>query len=155
MNPRYEKQLEASVRRELEVLGELPAPPALANRIMQVIEQRSAAPWYRRAWPTWSLALRTSSLVVLLGVFAGLCYGVWELDRAAVAQSLGGGWFADLGALWRTAGVLLNVVCTFISRLGTGVIVAGMALMFVTCVTCIGLGSACVRLAYSASDKGN
>ena len=154
MNPRYEKQLETSVRRELEVLGELPAPPALANRIMQVIEQRSIAPWYRRAWPTWSLALRASSLVVLLGVFGGLCYGAWELDRAAVVQSLSGGWFADVGALWRTAGVLLNVACTFISRLGTGVIATGLALMFVTCVACIGLGSACVRLANTASDKG-
>ena len=155
MNPRYEKQLEASVRRELETLGELPAPPALANRIMQVIEQRSTAPWYRRAWPTWPLALRASSLVVLLGVFGGLSYGVWELDRAAVTQSLSDGWFADLGALWRTAGVLLNVICTFISRLGTGVIATGLALMFVTCVACIGLGSACVRLANTASDKGN
>jgi hypothetical protein len=155
MNPQYEKQLEASVRRELETLGELPAPPALANRILQVIEQRSTAPWYRRAWPTWSLALRAASLVVLLGVFGGLCYGVWELDRAAVAQSLSGGWFADLSALWRTVGVLLNVACTFISRLGAGVIASGMALMFVSCVACIGLGSACVRLANVTSVKRN
>jgi hypothetical protein len=147
MNPRYEKQLEASVRRELDALGELSAPPALADRIMQVIEQRSTAPWYRRSWPTWSLALRAASLMVLLGVFGGLCYGAWELDQAAVAQSLSGGWFADVGALWRTAGVLLNVVCTFISRLGTGVVATGLVLMFVTCVACIGLGSACVRLA--------
>ena len=27
MNPQFEKQLEASVRRELDALGELPAPP--------------------------------------------------------------------------------------------------------------------------------
>ena len=155
MNPQYEKQLEASVRRELDALGELPAPPALANRIMQVIEQRSTAPWYRRAWPTWSLALRVASLMVLLGVLGGLCYGALELERAGIAQSLSDGWLGDLGALWRTVGVLMNVACTFISRLGTGVIAAGLALMFVTCVACIGLGSACVRLANTASDKGN
>ena len=155
MNPQYKKQLEASVRRELEALGELPAPPTLANQIMQVIEQRSAAPWYRRAWPTWSLTLRAASLVVLLGVFGGLCYGAWELDRAAVEQSLSDGWFADVGALWRTAGVLVNVACTLISRRGTGVIATGLALMFVTCVAFIGLGSACVRLANTACDKQN
>ncbi|NOS71881.1 MAG: hypothetical protein HOP33_18365 [Verrucomicrobia bacterium] len=147
MNPQHEKQLEASVRRELDSLSELPAPPALANRIMRVIKQRAAAPWYRRAWPTWPLALRTTSLVVLLGAFGGLCFGAWELNQVGTGQSLFGGWFADACALWRTLGVLVNVVSTFISRLGTGVIATGFALMFATCVACIGLGSVCVRMA--------
>ena len=41
MNVEYEKQLEASVRRELNALGELEAPPEIARRVMRVIEQRA------------------------------------------------------------------------------------------------------------------
>ena len=147
MNPDYEKQLEASVRRELDALGDLPAPPALANRIMRVLEQRAAAPWYRRSWPTWPLGLRLASMVLLLGTFGGLCFGGWALSHALTTMEQTSSWFADAQALWRTVGVLGNIVSIFINRLGTGVIVTGLALLFTACAVCIGLGSACVRLA--------
>ena len=42
MNAEYEKQLEAGIRRELDALGELEAPPEIARRVMRVIEQRAA-----------------------------------------------------------------------------------------------------------------
>jgi hypothetical protein len=147
MNPDHEKQLEASVRRELAALGELPAPPALANRIMGIIAQRAAAPWYRRAWPTWTLGLRLASMVLLLGAFGGLCFGAWELTHAVTTMEQTSSWITDAQALWKTGGVLGNIVCTFFNRLGTGVIVTGLALLFAACAMCIGLGSACVRLA--------
>jgi hypothetical protein len=147
MNPQYEKQLEASVRRELEALGELPAPPALANRIRQAIEQRAAAPWYRQSWAAWPFALRLGSLAALLLAFAGLCLGGWELTHGATGPGWFGGWFAEAGALWRTLGVLTNTAGALLSRLGTGVIVVGVALVFASWVTCIGLGTAYVRLA--------
>lgn len=147
MNPDYEKQLEASVRRELDALGDLSAPPALTNRIMRVLEQRAAAPWYRRAWPTWPLGLRLASLVLLLGTFGGLCFGAWGLTHAVTTVEPTSVWFADAKALWRTVGVLGNIVSTFTSRLGTGIIGTGLALLFVASALCIALSSACVRLA--------
>ncbi len=147
MNPDYEKQLEARVQRELDSLGELNAPPALANRIMRVLEQRAATPWYRRAWPTWPLGLRIASLVLLLGAFGGLCLGTWGLTHAVTTMEQTSTWFAAAQALWRTVGVLGNVAVTFTDRLGAGVIVTGLALLFTACAVCIGLGSACVRLA--------
>lgn len=147
MNPDYEKQLAARVRRELDTLGELPAPPALAHRIMRVLEQRAAAPWYRRAWPTWPLGLRLASMVLLLGAFGGLCFGAWGLTHAVTTMEQTSNWLADAQALWRTVGVLGNIASTFTNRLGTGVIVTALALLFTACAMCIGLGSACVRLA--------
>ena len=147
MNANYEKQLEACVQRELDSLGELPAPPALANRIMGLIEQRAAAPWYRRAWPTWPQGLRLASLLLLLGAFGGLGFGAWGLTHTVATMEQTRGWLADAEALWRTVGVLGNIVSTFTSRLGTGVIVTGLALLFAAGALCIGLGSACVRLA--------
>ncbi|MGC3959078.1 MAG: hypothetical protein QM813_14385 [Verrucomicrobiota bacterium] len=147
MNPHDDKQLEVRIQQELDALGELSAPPALANRIMQRIAARSTAPWYRRAWPTWPLGLRFASLALLLGVFGGLCLGAWELTHTVSMLEHTSRWFADAQALWRTVGVLGNVISTFTERLGTGVIVTSLALLFAACAACIGLGSACFRLA--------
>src|ERR1019366_6589258 len=59
MNSEYEKQLEAVVRRELDALGELEAPPEIARGVMRVIEQCAALPWYRREWQGWWPRLRS------------------------------------------------------------------------------------------------
>ena len=83
MNPEFEKQLAAKVQQELNTLGELSAPPALAGRVLRAIEQRSAAPWYRCAWQTWPLAMQGVSLVALVLLFGGICFGVGELSHAA------------------------------------------------------------------------
>lgn len=147
MNPHYEQQLEASVRRELDALGELPAPPALANQILRAIEQRATTPWYRRTWPGWPLGLRLASLAVLLGVCGGLCFAIWESARSIASLETTSGWFADAQALWRTFGVLHGVANSLFNQLSTGLLVTGLALVFAICVVCIGLGSACVRLA--------
>jgi hypothetical protein len=147
MNPQYEQQLEACVRRELDALGELSAPPALANRIMQQLAAQPAAPWYRRAWPTWSLGLRFASLFVLFAMFAGFCFGAVELVGLVATHELTSGWISDAQALWRTAGVLGSIGCSFYERLGTGAIVTSLALLFTAAAICLGLGSACIRLA--------
>ena len=147
MNPDYEKQLEARVHRELETLGELPAPPALANRIMRQITTQPAAPWYRRAWTTWPRGWRFAALVVLVSAFGGLCFGAGELTRTITALVQTSGWFTDAQALWQTFVVLSDIAHSFTSRLGTGVIATALAVVFAGCVVCIGLGSACVRLA--------
>jgi len=147
MNHEYEKQLEACVRGELDALSELPAPPALANRIMRAIEQRATVPWYRQSWSTWPAGLRAASLTALLLAFGGLCVGVWMVTHGATAP----GWLttgvADASAIWRTVEVLVSTAASLISRLGVGVLAIGAAVVFGAWVTCIGLGTAYVRLA--------
>lgn len=146
MNPQYEKQLEASVRCELDALGEMPAPPALANRILRAIEARAATPWYRQSWTAWPLALRTASLSILLLAFGGLCWAGWQLPQGATGLEVGG-WFEAANTLWRTLVVLADTTVSLVNRLGSGVITVGAILMFVSWVACIGLGTAYVRLA--------
>jgi hypothetical protein len=147
MNPQYEQQLEASVRRELDALGELPAPPALANRILAAIEQRAATPWYHQAWSAWPFALRMASLTGLLLAFGGLSFGAWQLMQDATAPAWLSSWYADACALGRTLGVLANTVVTLFKGLGSGVLLVGAAMLFGAWVMCIGLGTAYVRLA--------
>jgi hypothetical protein len=146
MNPQYEKQLEASVRRELAALGELPAPPALASRILSAIEQRAAMPWYRQSWSAWPVALRMASLAVLVLLFAGICFGFQAAGHSTVA-SQATGWFAGLGVIWKTLSVLAGAVVATIQYLGTGLVVGGVVLLLATYAAGIGLGTAYVRLA--------
>jgi len=147
MNPQYEKELEGCVRRELDALGELPAPPALANRILRAIEQRATVPWYRQSWSMWPVALRTVSLTALVLAFGGLCFGAWEISQGATTSSWLTNWIADASTIWRTLGVLVNTTVSLISRLGVGVLAIGAALILGAWTTCIGLGTAYVRLA--------
>ncbi len=147
MNPQYEKQLEASIRRELDTLGELSAPPALANRILREIERRAATPWYRRAWPNWPASLRLASLLLLVGAFSGLFFGTWELTHALSSTQSATDWWTGTLALWRSAGALGRVACSFTDYLSPALIFTALGLFFAACATCVGLGSACLRLA--------
>ena len=113
MNPEYEKQLEAAIRRELGTLGELEAPPEIARRVMRVVEQRAATPWYRREWQSWSPALQGVSLVGLLAAFAGLCLGGARLGHLARLSPAGqevSGWFSLADTIWNAANVLANAI---------------------------------------------
>jgi len=146
----FENQLAAKVQQELNTLGELSAPPALAGRILHAIEQRTVAPWYRCAWQTWPPALQGVSLVALLLLFGGICFGLGELSHVAKGSPAGqqaGQWFAGFGVLWKTAEVLATAVATALRQLGTGILIGcGLALL-AAYAACVGLGTACVRLA--------
>ena len=150
MNSEFEKQLAAKVQQELNSLGELSAPPALAGRVLRAIEQRTTAPWYRCAWQAWPLALQGISLVALLALFGGICFGVGELSHVAIVSPAGqqaGEWFAWLGVLCKTGGVLADALTTAFRHLGTGILIGCGLTLLATYAACVGLGTACVRLA--------
>lgn len=150
MNSEFEKQLAAKVQLELNSLGELTAPSALAGRVLRAIEQRSAAPWYRCAWQTWPLALQGVSLMALLALFGGVCFGVGELSHVARVSPAGqqaGEWLAWFRALYKTGGVLADALVTAFRHLGTGILVGCGLELLAAYAACVGLSTACVRLA--------
>lgn len=150
MNPEFENQLAARVQQELNTLGELSAPPAFAARVLRAVGQRTAAPWYRCAWQTWPLGLQGVSLVALLALFGGICFAVVELAHAAQVSPAGqqaGAWVTWFGVLWKTAGVLSGAVATALRQLGMGIVISGGLVLLATYATCLGLGTAWVRLA--------
>ena len=150
MNPQYEKQLEASIRRELNALGELAAPPALANRVLRALEQCAAAPWYRRAWQTWPRPLQGVSMAALLALFGGICFGVVLLAQAGRASTAGqqaGEWFTWFEVLWRTASVLADAIAVVFRQLGMRIVMGCVMALLAAYAACVGLGTACMRLA--------
>jgi hypothetical protein len=152
MNENKNSQLEAAVDRELKALPNLRAPQSLLPRVMARIEQRAVVPWYRRAWPTWPLALQAVSMLVLLAAFAGLCFGSWQLVHApAVASATSGasGWFRMLSGALGTLGVLANALVLAVKSLGSLVLFGIMMALLLGYATCVGFGTLYVRLAFA------
>jgi hypothetical protein len=151
MDSDYEKNLEAAIRRELDALGELPAPSGLEARILRAVEQRRTAPWHRRAWTTWPRPLQIASAIASLIVFAGLSFGAWHFAQtpgfAAVSEKIGDA-FDCLGLLQRTCSVLVNSLRLVFASFGPGVL-AGLAIVLVSAyAACVGLGTVYVRLTF-------
>ncbi len=150
MNPEYERQLEASVQRELGALNDLQAPSGLAHRVLSAVEQRNAAPWYRRAWPTWSRGWQTASLVLLIGLCVGASLGFWSLFHSGAGQgtrSFFDGCLSDLAVSFKVYAVVGDAMILGLRYLGTSVIAAAIAIVILLWVAGVGIGTACVRLA--------
>jgi hypothetical protein len=125
MNPNPEHELETLVDRELKSLPLLDAPPALAPRILAALA-RAEAPWYRQAWTTWPLALRTASFVLLSSLFGGLCAGAWSVYHSKGAAALTdkvGGLLSVFELVGRTLGVLRDAVVTVAQHVGPGYLI--------------------------------
>jgi hypothetical protein len=156
MNPDYDKQLETAISRELKALPELAAPGALANRVMAAIGQRARVPWHRRSWQTWPMALQTASLVVLLTLFGGLCFGGWQLSQTetvSFALHRVGECFSGLSMIVNTFHVLVSAAVLVVKKLGTGVIVTCLVIVGLGYAMCVGLGTVYFRLAYTKREE--
>jgi hypothetical protein len=152
MQPEYERELEAEIHRELKRLPELSAPHTLVSRVRLAIEARPDVAWYRQPWQMWPVALRIATLVTLLVLFGGLCFAGQRLVHAeafiGVAHRLGH-WLSDVSALGNAVSVLLGAAVLAVKQVGTGFIVAALAALAVGYAMCLGLGTACVRLAFA------
>ena len=146
----YEKQLETAVDRELKQLPELLAPHTLVLRVMKAIEARLVGlPWYRQSWQMWSPALRTLSLIVMVALFSGLCFGTWKLthlESFAAAMQPVGSWLAGFGAIWHAMVALISALVLAVKQLGTGFLVAIFAALALGYALCVGLGTVYLRL---------
>src|ERR1041385_6739296 len=139
MNLDYERHLEGQIHRELMKLPELLAPRDLIARVMAAIEARFNLPWYKQSWEIWPLALRGLSLIILLGLFGGLCLGSWKLSHVesfATALQRPLNWVSGFGAFYHAITVLLNAGILFLKQLGSGIVVgclAALALGYAMC----------------------
>ena len=151
MNSEYERDLELEIDRELKQLSELEAPASLARRVLLVIEQRQALRWYNQPWQNWPMGLRLAALLLLSSLFGGLCIASWQLSRAAgmsaTMQEIGG-LFSGLATFWNIINVLLGSIVLVAKHLGTGFIITCVLIIALGYALCLGLGTACVRLAF-------
>ncbi len=150
MNADYEKNLEAEIDGVLKDLPEVQAPSTLARRVMAAVRAREARPWYRQSWELWPAPLRYAALGVMIGSFAAFCFASWQLTRAAgtaeawreVAQT-----FSGVGALLNALTAVLNGLVLACKHVNSFVLFGCLAFLTLAWGLCVGLGTACVRLA--------
>ena len=150
MNANYDSELEARVDRALKSLPPLAAPTTLAPRVMAVIASRAVAPWYRQPWPAWPVPMRAAALVILAAFFASLCLGAWRLpdtESYLAATRHAAGWFSGLTTLWNALNALIGTLAQAVQQLGRGILLGCLAAVALAWATCLGLGTACLRLA--------
>jgi hypothetical protein len=152
MNPDYQTKLEAAIDRELKGLSELTAPETLSRRVMAAIARRATVPWYRSAWQNWPAHLRIPAFALLIVFFGSLCFGAWKLPHTELATAGAtkvSSWFLGLTSLWNALNAVVGVFVLAFKQLGTGLIAAIVGAIVLAWVMCIGLGTACVRLAWA------
>jgi len=152
MNSNQENELAARIDRELKSLPPLTASPSLAPRIMARLAAQAEVAWYRRAWPTWPMALRATSLIVLLAFFGGLCFAGWQASHApsvtAASEKVSGA-LALVTLVANTLSALGNAAAQVMRYLGTGAIVAAVAIMGLAYAACVAFGSFYLRFAFA------
>ena len=153
MNSEHEERLAAEIDRELKALPELKAPSTLLGRVMRAIEVRQRLPWYRQAWSAWPVPLRAAALLILVSFFASLCLGVWKLpdtESYMTASRQAAGWFSGLTTLWNALNALVGTLAQAVQQLGRGFLIGALAAVALAWAMCLGVGTACVRLALAS-----
>jgi hypothetical protein len=146
----YEKRLEAEVDRDLKGLPELTAPDTLLLRVTAAIKQSPKVPWYQQSWQMWPVGLQAVSLLLLMGLFGTLCFGVWKLSHVeaiSAAMQRPSDWLSTLGALGHAFKVVLTSLVLAIQHLGTAILIGCIAALALGYAMCVGLGTVFLRVA--------
>jgi len=150
MNSQSEERWKAEIDQQLKRLPELQAPSTLIPRVSAAIRQRRSAPWYRQPWQAWPVLLRSAALVILATFFASLCLGAWRLpdtESYLAASRHAAGWFDGLTTLWNALNALIATLAQAVQQLGRGMLIGCLAAVALAWALCLGLGTACLRLA--------
>ena len=141
---------EEELGHELERLPELNAPASLVPRVMRAVEKKASAPWWRRSWADWPDAAQTALLVasvLLLGGWVAALWIGWESNWASALAT-------KAGLLWESAVWAGEVAVTLARAMSMVLKSAGLlfwAAFLSICglmyLACVGLGTACFRLA--------
>ena len=153
MKPNPDSQLESRISQELKSLGELPAPPGLARRIMRAVETQAGLPWYRRAWTSWPTSLQAASALVLAVGFIGVCALSGELYHSANEAVLGQELPSALSVTWNLVHALGSALSAVVDHLGFSMILTGALVIAGLCAASACLGTAYVRFAMSTARQ--
>jgi hypothetical protein len=146
----YNDELELVIDHELKQLPELDAPGTLIPRVLKAIARHACLPWYRRAWQTWPRFQQFVFLFFLSTMFGALCVGFLRLIQAvttsAPAQEARN-WFSNVETFWNGLTALFHAFAAVGQHLGPVSIALCLFVGFAAYVSCLGLGTALVRVA--------
>jgi hypothetical protein len=145
-----DKELEELLHRQLSKLPLRKAPSTLIPRVLAAIEAKSRLPWWKRPWPTWPNQWRLLSIPVLLAVCFAMVFGAVQISEWNSVQLFSQNLSGSLGGivpLFKAGLTLLKAALTSTAALGHHWLLLGAAVVFIMYFACIGIGTACFRLA--------
>jgi hypothetical protein len=143
------------IHRYLRDLPELEAPPTLLPRVLEQIRLRAEVRWWRRPWAFWPPHCRAMLVLATLSAVAVVLWGQY-LWHAEGAQALGAVWTEQsnrLNALLEVPVTLLNGFWAVARNSVAPFWLPAAGLLFAMYLTCVGVGTACVRVAYTQRTR--
>jgi hypothetical protein len=145
------KNLEELIHRELSKLPERQAPDTLIPRVLAHIQAQAAKSWWRRPWTQWPWGLQLTSVPILLGSAFGFVLMVnllWTMlpsvsGSGPVAERL-----ISLALVWEVLATLGNALVIVTRSIEPLWLLLGISIPLVMYLTCVGLGTICIRLAF-------
>jgi hypothetical protein len=151
MSENGNQEMERMLRRELRELPDLQAPETLFHRVMLAVHERAQLPWWRCSWQGWPPGFQALALVLLIGVAASVSYLASLTIQAAdlsVLTTAFEPWLNPVRSGWEVLGTVVNAGFLVFKAGGQQVLLLGAVLVFGFYFACVGLGSACARVAY-------
>lgn len=150
MSKESHDKFEEMIDQELKKLPDLEAPPTLIPRVLAAIEAQTSRPWWLRPWLAWPLVPQVASLALVsvlgwLG-FAGAGVAAQHLQSAALPQTVTS-WTGAFGVAANVLDTLLNALWVVWRSGGQLWLLAAVVLAFAMYLACVGIGTACVRIA--------
>ena len=149
MNTQHEQQLAAAVQRELDALGECPAPPSLRDRILAGIASRRS-PWHRRDWQCWPRPAQVASLALMLGIAAWFNWECWQWVQSGAlepAARLAATWGNTALSLWNSGAVLASALGHVLLSVNPFLLATAVLTVACACATSLAAAGVCWRLA--------
>jgi len=148
MKPEFDPQLESLLDAELKLLPPVAAPASLLPNVLSAIAARARLPWWQRAWWDWPLTAKAAFLLLALAIVGAFSGGGAMLDERISSYSQQA--VERLGpviSLWETVLTMLNVVQSLVEKIGQPLLLCAAAIVGLLYLTCVGLGTVCVRYA--------
>jgi hypothetical protein len=151
MNDTGEQALERLLQRELKELPDLQAPETLFHHVMLAVHERAGLPWWRCSWQGWPPGFQAFALVLLIGMAASVSYltalTIQAADLSVLTTAIEP-WLDPVRSGWEVLGTVVNAAFLVFKAGGQQVLLWGAVLVFGIYFACVGLGSACARVAY-------
>jgi hypothetical protein len=143
------KKLEEAIHRELRRLPELDAPTDLVPRVMELLAARARLPWWRRSWFTWPLPGRVLSGVAAAAVCAAAGWAIASVSVELPGRaSLFDGPLAIVRVAFEAVATVLGALSLLAQAINANQLAFGAGLAAFIYLSCIGLGTACYRVAF-------
>lgn len=152
MTPEFDPKLESLLDAELKKLPPIAAPASLLPNVMSAIAARARLPWWQRAWWDWPLTAKAAFLLLALAIVGAFSSGGVMLDEGVsnysqqVVER-----FGPFASLWETVLTILNAVRSVLEKIGQPLLLYAATFIGLLYLTCLGLGTACVRFALKRS----